>query len=232
MRKLFATAVAGAALVLAAAPAPAATLKRTGARSYELTVPAPASPDLSVIRLDFRLGARATRGRTPLWVAPRSDGIDLAVAAGRLFPWRKRTLIAFVVVAHRHPRGALYPDVAEIRLGVGGARLTHRPVVEELANAFARRSSASPAAPAPCRDRAGKVTDDMVRALGTSGPAWEFPPAHVLAEAFDIACSRPVDPAFERAFTQYDRCPPPCDPRFERPCPLAAAAAYPCIEPA
>jgi hypothetical protein len=59
----------------------------------------------------------------------------------------------------------------------------------------------------------------MVRPVAKGDPELPFPPAHVLAEAYDVACSRPVDPAFERAFTEFDSCPPPpCDPRLERPC--------------
>jgi hypothetical protein len=59
-----------------------------------------------------------------------------------------------------------------------------------------------------------------------------------------VACARPVDPAFERAFTEYGRCqsscsppppppcPPPCTGTAQRPCPVDGAATYPpCPEP-
>jgi hypothetical protein len=150
-------------------------------------------------------GPFATRPtRAPLRVRARGQTGDLTVVAGRLFPWR-RSLNALIVVAHRHPRGALYPDIAGVTLEVAGARLTRSPRVQEVTNAFARRARASPVAPALCHDRAGKVTDDHVRAVFSIGPALGFSAAHVLAEAYDVACSREVDPAFDRAFTQFDR---------------------------
>ena len=236
-------AVAVAATLVVAAPAGAATVKRTGARSWELKVPAPPSPDLTVVRLTFRLGRFSTRPtRAPLSVRSLTDGIDLSAVAGRLFPWRRHQLNLLVVLAHRHPPGALYPDVDGMRFAVSGARLTRRPAVDEVTAAFAHRSTASAAAPQLCRDRSGKVSDDMVRALLSAGPNLGFSPAHVLAEGYDVACARPVDPAFERAFTEYGRCsceppppqpcPPPCQPGVERPCPVEAAATYPpCPQP-
>jgi hypothetical protein len=235
--------VAALAALLAAAPGEAATVKRTGARNWELTVPTPPSPDITVVRLTFPLGRfSAHPTRSPLSVRALSNGIDLSASGGRLFPWRRGRIDLLVVLAHRHPPGALYPDAAGLRFAVSGARLTRRPVVDEVLGAFAHRSSASPVAPALCRDRSGKVSDAMVRALVSGGPDLGFTPAHVMSEGYDVACSRPVDPAFERAFTEYGRCscqppppqpqpcPPPCQPGVERPCP-EQPAAYPCIQP-
>jgi hypothetical protein len=102
--------------------------------------------------------------------------------------------------------------------------------VDEVADAFARRASAAPAAPALCRDRSGKVADEMTRAVLATGADLGFTATHVLAEGYDVACSRPADPAFERAFTEFDRCPPPCQATSERPC-IQPAVVYPCPEP-
>jgi hypothetical protein len=232
----FAVAIGAAALVAPAPIAHAATVKRTASRSWELTVTAPPSPDLTVVRLTFPKGAFSPRPtRAPLRVRALSDGIDLTVAAGRLFPWRRRTVSLLIVLAHRHPRGALYPDVASVRFAVSGTRLTHRPALDEVVGAFNRRGAAAAAAPALCRDRQEKVTDEMGGALLSAGPDLGFPPAHVMAEGYDVACARPVDPAFERAFTEFDRCPPPppCGPAYsDRPCIQPAATTYPpCPEP-
>jgi hypothetical protein len=228
--------VATAAAALVAAPtAGAATVKRTGARSWELTVAAPPSPDLTVARLTFRTGAFSPRPtRSPLQVRALTNGIDLTAVAGRLFPWRRHTFSLLVVLAHRHPRGALYPDVAAMRFAVSGARLSRRPAVDEVVGAFGRRGAAA-ASPALCRDREGKVTDGMVATRLSAGPDLGFLPAHVLAEGYDVACGREVDPAFESAFTNYDRCPPPppCGPAYsDRPCiQPAAVVSPPCPQP-
>src|SRR3954454_17458388 len=150
----------------------AATVKRTGARAWELTVAAPPSPDVTVARLTFPKGAFSRRPtRWPLRVRALSDGIDLTAVAGRLFPWRRRTVSLLVVLAHRHPRGALYPDVAEMRFAVSGARLTRRPALGEVVGAFGRRGAVAAAASPPlCRDRDGKVTDRMVAPRLSAGP--------------------------------------------------------------
>jgi hypothetical protein len=224
--------LATAALV-AAAPASAAKVTRTGARTWELTVTVPPSPDVTVTRLTFPLGAFSPRPtRAPLRVSALTSGVDLTAVGGRLFPWRRRTVSLLVVVAHRHPRGAQYPDLAAMRFSVAGARLSRRPALDEVVGAFNRRGAAA-ASPPLCGDRAGKVTDGMVAALLSAGPDLGFTPAHVLAEGYDVACSRPVDPAFERAFTDYDSCPPPppCGPPgSERPC-AQAAVVPPCPQP-
>ena len=227
-------AVLGAAALMAAAPASAAKLTRTGARTWDLTVTVPPSPDVTVVRLTFPAGAFSPRPtRAPLRVSALSSGVDLTDVAGRLFPWRRRTVSLLVVVAHRHPRGAQYPDLAAMRFSVAGARLSRRPAMDEVVGAFSRRGAAA-ASPPLCGDRS-KVTDGMVAALLSAGPDLGFPPAHVLAEGYDVACSRPVDPAFERAFTDFDRCPPPppCGPPYsQRPCISPAAATYPpCPQP-
>ena len=108
---------------MAAAPASAAKLTRTGARTWDLTVTVPPSPDVTVARLTFPAGAFSPRPtRAPLRVSALSSGVDLTDVAGRLFPWRRRTVSLLVVVAHRHPRGAQYPDLAAMRFSVAGAR--------------------------------------------------------------------------------------------------------------
>src|SRR5919204_1469084 len=141
--------VAALAALLAAAPGEAATVKRTGARNWELTVPTPPSPDITVVRLTFPLGRfSAHPTRAPLRVSALSQWVDLSASAGRLFPWRRHRLNLLLVLAHRHPPGAQYPDAAGLRFAVSGARLTRRPAVDEVVGAFNRRSVQSPVAPA------------------------------------------------------------------------------------
>src|SRR2546430_6680082 len=53
--------VSAAAALASAAPAGAATVKRTGARSYAVTIGGAPQSDLTIARLDFRPGAPARR---------------------------------------------------------------------------------------------------------------------------------------------------------------------------
>jgi hypothetical protein len=58
-----ATLVFGLAWLAVATPAVAATVKRTGARTYEVTVSGAPQSDLTIARLDFRLGEQAVTHR-------------------------------------------------------------------------------------------------------------------------------------------------------------------------
>jgi hypothetical protein len=216
--------VSGAAALALAAPAGAATVKRTGARSYSVTIGGAPQSDLTIARLDFRLGASARHPtRRALRVtAAGPTGLNY-LAAGRLLPAPRTSLTALVALVNRRPPGSLAPDLAFVRMRVAGARLTHRPRVSEVVGAFARRARGSPVAPPMCSATPRTLRAEDVAALLASGPVFGFPPRGVLAQGFDAACSRPVDPAFERAVTAFGRCPP-CGP----PGPVARSAAIAC----
>jgi hypothetical protein len=208
----------------AAAPAHAATVKRTGARAYRVTVSGAPQSDLVVARLDFRLGAYArhpTRNSLRVRLAG-STGLNY-LAAGRLLPAGRRTLTALVALVNRRPPGSLAPDIAFVQLDIAGARLTHRPRASEVVGAFGQRARGSALAPPMCRQTLRTLAAKDVATRLASGPYFGFPPRGVVAQGFDAACSRPVDPAFEQAVTAFGRCPP-CGP----PGPAARAAAIPC----
>jgi len=207
-----------------AAPAGAAGVKRAGPRAYEVTISGAPQADLTIARLDFRLGPYARRPtRRAMRVALRGPTGLNYLAAGRLVPTGRRTLAALVALVNRRPQGSLAPDLAFVRLQVTGARLTHRPRLTEIVGAFAQRARASAVAPPMCRQTSRTLAaSDVSPALG-SGPAFGFTPQVVLAQGFDAACSRPVDPAFQQAVTAFGRCPP-CGP----PGPVARATAIPC----
>ena len=229
MRRLAAATIVLAFCALAAAPAPAATVKRVAPRAYAVTLAAPPQADLAIARLSFKLGARA-HGRHPavrLAFGPPSPGTLYGVAA-RVTKAGRGNLAVLVATVNRRPAGALYPDLSRVNVRVYGARLTHRPVVDEVGAAFAQRKSASAVSPAICRRDLRTLAAPDVSTLLQAGTAFGFDAATVASEGFDAACSHPVDPAFERAVTQYGTCPP-CDPQAGQPCPLSSqSAAYPC----
>jgi hypothetical protein len=229
---LLAAAVTGAALA-AAAPAAAAAVQRTGARAYAVTVNGAPQSDLTVARLDFRLGAYARHPtRRALRFAVRGPTGLNYLAAGRLLPPTRTTLTALVALVNRRPPGSLAPDLAFVRIDVAGARLTHRPRVTQVVGAFARRRRASAVAPPMCVQTPRTLEARDVAAVFASGPGFGFPPQDVIAQGFDAACSRPVDPAFERAVTHTPACrPTPCDPRMGVACPLTGQAIV-CPQPA
>jgi hypothetical protein len=212
--------VLGLAWLGLAVPANAAGVKRTGPRAYRVTVSGAPQADLTIARLDFRLGASA---RHP---TRRSLRVSLAgpmglnyLAAARLLPARRGTLTALVALVNRRPSGSLAPDLAFVSLDIAGTRLTHRPLASEVVGAFAQRSRASALAPAMCRQTTRTLSATDVATALASGPGFGFPPRNVVAESFDAACSRPVDPAIQRAVTASGRCPA---------CRAARATAIPC----
>jgi len=229
MRRLAAATGMLAICALAAAPAPAATVKRVGARAYAVTLAAPPQADLAIARLSFKLGARAHGRHSAVRVAfaPPSPG-PLYGAAVRVTKAGRGKLAVLVATVNRRPAGALYPDLSRVGVRVSGARLTHRPAVDDVGAAFAQRASASAVAPAICaRDPRTPAAGDVTTLL-QAGTSFGFDVPTVASQGFDAACSHPVDPAFERAVTQYGTCPP-CDPHAGQPCPLSTqSAAYPC----
>ena len=159
------------ACLAVAVPANAASVRRTGARAYEVTVHGAPQSDLTMARLDFRLGAYArhpTRRSLRVSVAG-STGRDY-LAAGRLLPVRRGTLTALVALVNRRPPGSLAPDLAFVRVDVAGARLTHRPRVSEVVGAFARRARAGAVAPAMCTQTARTLAARNVAAGLRLGP--------------------------------------------------------------
>src|SRR2546421_10702601 len=102
----------GIACLALAVPANAATVKRTGARAYRVTVSGAPQADLTIARLDFGLGAYSrhpTRRSLRVSLAG-STGLNY-LAAARLLPVRRRTLTAFVALVNRRPARSLAPDL-------------------------------------------------------------------------------------------------------------------------
>jgi hypothetical protein len=209
-----------------AAPAGAASVKRTGPREYRVTVSGAPQADLTIARLDFRLGAHARHPtRRSLRVSLGGPTGLNYLAAARLLPAGRRTLTALVALVNRRPAGSLAPDLAFVSLDIAGTRLAHRPRVTEVVGAFAHRARASALAPPMCRQTTRTLAATDVATALESGPGFGFPPRTVVAESFDAACSRPVDPVFQRTVTAFGRCPP-CGP--PGPVVRAEAAAIPC----
>lgn len=211
------------------APAQAAKVKRVGTRAYTLTLAAPPQADLAIARVSFRLGTRAHGRHSAVRVAfePPSPGL-LYGAAARVTKAGRGKLAVLVATVNRRPYGALYPDLSQVSVRISGARLTHRPIVEEVGAAFAQRASASAVAPATCASDPRTLAAGDVTALLQAGTSFGFDARTVTTQGFDAACSHPVDPAFQQAVTQYGTCPP-CGAYYARPCPLnSQTALYAC----
>src|SRR5258706_1877464 len=143
-----ATFVLGLAWMALAMPAAAATVKRTGLRAYRVTVSGAPQADLTITRLDFRLGAYARHPtRRSLRVSLAGPTGRSYLAAARLLPARRGTLTALVALVNRRPAGALAPGLAFGSLAIAGPPLPPRPRASEGGGAFAHRPRAAALAP-------------------------------------------------------------------------------------
>jgi hypothetical protein len=70
-----------------------------------------------------------------------------------------------------------------------------------------------------CRQTTRTLAATDVATALASGTGFGFAARTVVAQSFDAACLRPVDPAFQRVVTAFGRCPA---------CQAARAAAIPC----
>lgn len=245
-----AIAVCAGAIAMCAGPSMASPARgKARARAWTEYVPAPAQFDLSLAEITFGAPAHVARtaaGRpqgSPIRLEVRgATGLDY-VAGALLRAGAAGRPRALVLVINRRPRGSLVPDLARIKLLVSAARRQRAPLVSRSLDPFTRPRALMPAlCDVPARGVSLAGAD--LRALLRRGPALAgFSAAAAIAQAYDVVCHRPYDPAFRQAVTRGAAAcegarvgpvlccppnalclPPPCPPCpcGPGPCPLAA----------
>jgi hypothetical protein len=218
-------------------------------RTWKESVIAPAQFDLSLAEVRFGRPARgarasASRGVGSIRIALRGPtGLDYVAAAvtrsGVLGESR-----ALVLVVNRRPRGSLAPDLARIGLTVTAPRRLGAAVVSQVSDPFTRvRIGLTPALcdlPTPGASLAvGEIRSVLSRGVALTG----FGAAAAIAQAYDVVCRRPYEPAFRQAVSPT---PPPtcetgkanvgfcCPPNAicaPPPCPPCPCGSIPCATP-
>jgi hypothetical protein len=214
------SAIAAFLSVLGLCAAPVWASRSSGAgtpRTWRTSVTAPAQFDFSLAEIRFGASAHAARGQTvagTLRLALRgATGLDYVAAALTRVGTLGRPG-ALVLVVNRRPRGSLAPDLARIGLTVTAARRLGRPLVWQVANALSRPAGLAPAL-CDVPIRGSSLTARDLRALLRSGPALgAFSAEAAIAQAYDVVCHRPSDPAFSQAVTRGSG---PCDRRSASP---------------
>jgi len=235
------TAVVALVVALGASAAAATRVARDGHGAWLVGIQGPARADVTVARLDFRLGqhVRGAPSGTAHVTLPTGSGLDY-VTVERLPTLAHGRVTLLAAIANRRPAGALYPDIARIGLRVAGGRLSRGPSAIEVANPFTARR-AGRAVPMPkaglCDVGAPAVASGHV--VLQVGASFGYGPHTVLAQSLDAACNRPYDSAFARALDVgacigiSGLCCPPCGPSAGAAsdrilCPLAAQPSIAC----
>jgi hypothetical protein len=198
------------------ATAVAATNSPSPSRVWKVRVTTPAQFDLSLALVRFgspgpvaRPGARGSSPAGSMRLALSGPtGLDYVAAAVTRLALHGRPR-ALVLVVNRRPRGSLAPDLARIGLDVTAARSLGRPLVLQLANPFTRPSGGP--IPALCNLPTHGVSlapGDLRSVLSRGTALGAFSVETAIAQAYDVVCRRPYDPAFRQAVTQA--APPNC----------------------
>jgi hypothetical protein len=240
------------ALCGCAATATAATRSPSPSRAWKVRVTAPGQFDLALAEVRFgapgpvaRPGARGSLSTAPMRIALSGPtGLDYVAAAVTRSALHGRPR-ALVLVVNRRPRGSLAPDLARIGLAVTAARSLGPPVVLQLADPFTHPPAGT--VPALCNLPTHGVSlapGDLRSVLSRGTALAPFSVEVAIAQAYDVVCRRPYDPAFRQAVTQAPppNCltaqvsiisccppnamclPPPCFPCACGPSPCAAQA--------
>jgi hypothetical protein len=233
------------------AGAVAATNSTHSVRVWKERVTAPSQFDLTLAEVRFGAptpvatpAASASHAASSMRLAITAPtGLDYVVGAVTRPALRGRPR-ALVLVVNRRPRGSLAPDLARIGFTVTAARGLGAPLVLQLSNPFTHPSTG--ALPALCNLplpgvslAAGDLRSVLSRGAALSG----FSAETAIAQAYDVVCRRPYDPAFRQGVTQSPAppcaagqasivscCPPNamCPPQ---PCVLCPCGAPPCAAP-
>ena len=183
---------------LAAVGPPAGATGASGVRAthtWHVSLRAPAQFNLTFAELRFA-GRGAPALRLSLTRAP-----GLYYAAGALV--RKPTSggpRALVMLVNERPRGSQAPDRATIGLHVTGATALGAPSLREIVNPFpglVGRASTTRL----CGLGSGHGAAFLSKLLSAGHPLAGFSSVAAVADAYDVACGLPYDPAFRRAVT-------------------------------
>jgi hypothetical protein len=222
-------------------------------RAWKEHLAAPSQFDLTLAQISFgapaRVAGQATsrpRHEAPMrLVLPVSTGLDYVAGAVTRFSVLGRPR-ALVLAVNRRPRGSLAPDLARIGFTVRALARLGDPLLWQTSDPLTRPSALSPAL-CDLPAHGGSLAASDLRSPLSRGPALSgFSAAAALAQAYDLVCHRPYQPAFRLAVTQGSgsacesgpgipccppnaMCvPPPCPtcPCGTPPCPVPLAAAH------
>lgn len=182
-------------LLLAAAPGASATGQTARTRTSSVFVTAPAQFNLTLAQVRF-----GSSGGAPARLA-LSQAPGLYLVAGALV---RRPVAggprALILAVNRRPRGSLAPDRARIGVRVTAARRFGLASLRQLATVLPRPPGIPSICGGPGHRRTLAAAD--LRPLLSAGPALPgFNAAAAVAQAFDVVCARPSDPAFAQAVT-------------------------------
>jgi hypothetical protein len=184
-------------VILAAALAiPAAAESSGPSRTTSVSLTAPAQFDLTLAEVRFPAGRAGRPSRLSL-----SDAPGLYYVAGALVR-RPPTggPRALVLVVNERPRGSLAPDRLRIGLRVRAAQNLGRPSLRRLVNPLTRPAGAAGAVFCGLTAHRRALATDALQGVLAAGRALPgFGAAAAVAEAYDLACGLPSDPAFARA---------------------------------
>jgi hypothetical protein len=233
---------------ICAASAWAANRSGAGAkRAWAEYIAAPAQFDFALAEVRFGAPVHAARGEASrvagtMRLAVRgATGLDY-VAGGLTRLGALGRPRALVLVVNRRPRGSLAPDLGRIGLTVTVARRLGRPLISQVSNAFSHPRRIAPAL-CDVPIRGALLTARDLRAVLRRGPALgAFSAAAAVAQAYDVVCRRPYDPAFRQAVTQGSgpcegpraspvACCPPNALCLPPPCPPCPCGPGPCPAP-
>jgi hypothetical protein len=179
--------------VLATLALPGAAQAARTARSWPLKVAGAGQFDLTEAQVRFSLhGAR----RPSLGLAlDGTAGLNYVAAA---LPRHQPAggLRALVVVVNRRPRGSLAPDLAFLRLTAKLGAPLRAPSLAERSNPFSGLNPQPPTRLCDLAPAGQALSGSDLRAVLESGSLPGFAAASAVAQGWNAACDRPVDPAF------------------------------------
>jgi hypothetical protein len=241
-----------AVAAIGACAAAAAGSHAHGARSvraWKEYLTAPSQFDLTLAQISFgapaRVAGQATsrpRGEAPMrLVLPASTGLDYVAGAVTRFSVLGRPR-ALVLVVNRRPRGSLAPDLARVGFTVRALARLGDPLLSQTSDPITRPSALTPAL-CDLPTRGGSLAASDLRFVLSRGPRLSgFGAAAALAQAYDLVCHRPYQPAFRVAVTQGSGsacepgrpgilCCPPNAICVPLPCPTCPCGTPPCPVP-
>jgi len=216
----------GSLLFVAAAPngAQASSAPIAAWRTLTLSV-SPAPSDIALVEVGFRgtVGRqRVSKAELALAVSSSLGDDYVAVAGVGLAP--SRSPRALVLVVNR-PSALL--DPASVRLRLRTLRALGTPLLRRLADPFTRSHAGS--TPTVCElslHGAKSLASSTLRAVRSRGAALAgFDVAAAVAQAYDVACGLPYQPAFAKAVGRTGA--GACTPTGALCCPPTAICATP-----
>lgn len=175
---------------------PAAASSSQPSRATSLSLTAPAQSDLTLAEVRFPAGHAGRPSR----LSP-SEAPGLYYVAGALV---RRPPSggprALVLVVNQRPRGSLAPDRLRIGLRVRAPQRLGKPSLRQVVDPLTRPAGAAGAALCGLTTAHRALSTAALEGVLGAGRALPgFGAAAAVAEAYDVACGLPSNPAFARA---------------------------------